>query len=682
MGETSDPTVLIVAAVLALAVLGAAVRGATGGRRPGPLFVLIVGGGISQLYSILLYGFVYGVGSFLEPGETRYSLMVLNSLLVMRPSERIFLWLADGLFWLLLFYVLQAVRLGTWTRRVVAVFLVSVASIFYSVAMTLLHAGLAELGILNLSAYSVPSSMQDQLLRMYSNPGSSMGLITAAIQLWLISAWLKSPSARTEFAAEIRAVGLKGIVMSKFKDQSARLFTASVLFNHGGARNTLLAWLKDENRAIALEPGLDLRLAAQMARFSEHHARKGWWIYFCIFCITALGSLVTIAVLPFGAVVAAVFWYLRHTEERESFAPLFRADRYDPKEVAEHFPAELEAEDLAALPTPDQNFFVYGGFAPFVGAGHDIGGWSVVIALDKPKAGFGPASSIKPFAIPEVYGAIDAGLEDLNVRGVEKMDSFFAHGTDVRGEQTLLPNIHGRPVRLLNGELAARYKYADDEKVRHYRCYRIQDWGGELALSYYIRCSSRGNTLFVETKRFVLTPLNSSFHTIDRMVPMEFREKLASGIGAIIAGPLQAAVSPFWAFGEISRIVREAIWFDEARQRREMVERNPLFNYGAETSLRQSVSSGAYGHYFQKMDGDLYNKLFEHEVLDSLVEFLDAHGIDTSDLKERQTTILNNGVMVQGGDIKAESLAVGAGAQAMKKVRNLVAAPAAAKAGD
>jgi hypothetical protein len=56
------------------------------------------------------------------------------------------------------------------------------------------------------------------------------------------------------------------------------------------------------------------------------------------------------------------------------------------------------------------------------------------------------------------------------------------------------------------------------------------------------------------------------------------------------------------------------------------------------------MSSGSFGHYFQKMDGDLHNKLFEHEVLDSLIEFLDEHGIDTGNLKERQTTILNTGV--------------------------------------
>jgi len=128
--------------------------------------------------------------------------------------------------------------------------------------------------------------------------------------------------------------------------------------------------------------------------------------------------------------------------------------------------------------------------------------------------------------------------------------------------------------------------------------------------------------------------------------------------------------SPFWAFAEVTRILREKFGIGEEGNRRKAIEKNPLFNYGAVTSLRQALSSGDYGHYFQKMDGDLYNKLFEHEVLDSLVEFLDAHGIDTSDLKERQNTILNNGVIVHGGDVKAESLAVGAGSHAVKKVQS------------
>jgi hypothetical protein len=279
-----------------------------------------------------------------------------------------------------------------------------------------------------------------------------------------------------------------------------------------------------------------------------------------------------------------------------------------------------------------------------------------------------------------VYAAIDSGLDHLSISGIERKDCFFASGTDVRGNPDLLPDIFGRPVQHLDEAVAARYMYVDDEKVRHYRCYRILDWGGEIALSYYLRCSRRGNSLFVETKRFILTPLADSYRAVDRMVPMELGEVIATVVSSAIAGPVLVVVSPLWAFFEISRIVNEAFSLGD-RQKRELIEKNPLFNYGAVTSLRQALSSGAYGHYFQSMDADLYNKLFEREVLDSLVEFLDGNGIDTSDLKERQTTILNTGVMVQGGDVNTDSLAVGAGARAIKKVQGALAARAGGAGG-
>jgi hypothetical protein len=48
------------------------------------------------------------------------------------------------------------------------------------------------------------------------------------------------------------------------------------------------------------------------------------------------------------------------------------------------------------------------------------------------------------------------------------------------------------------------------------------------------------------------------------------------------------------------------------------------------------------------------------------VTFLDEHDIDTSEIRERRALILNSGIIVQGGDVTAESLAVGAGATAVK----------------
>jgi hypothetical protein len=443
----------------------------------------------------------------------------------------------------------------------------------------------------------------------------------------------------------------------------------------------LLNWLKNDYRAVALELGVDLRLAAQIARFAEKRSRRNWWIYFGIFCASLLGWFVFPVACIVGGIAGAIFWFIQHMEEHEKFAPLFLPESFAPKILEERFHAELGASDLSSLPPRDQNFFVYADFVPFVGAGQDLGGWSVVIALDKPSTHFGSASTIQPFEVRDVYAAIDAGLESLGVDEVQKMDCYFARGTDVRGDPGFLPDIFGRPVGHLSDEVAAKYKYADDAKVRYYRSYRIVDWGGELALSYYIRCARRGKTLFVETKRFILTPLAPAYRVVDKVIPMSAKEKIGSMLAGLVAGPLFVAVSPLWALSACTHAVSEIVGSEERNQRK-LIERSPLFNYGAANSLRQSLSSGAYGHYFQKMDGDLYNKLFEHEALDSLVEFLDAHGIDSCDLKERQSTILNNGVMVQGGNVNAESLAVGTAAKAIKKVQGAFAATSAGKGGE
>ncbi len=52
--------------------------------------------------------------------------------------------------------------------------------------------------------------------------------------------------------------------------------------------------------------------------------------------------------------------------------------------------------------------------------------------------------------------------------------------------------------------------------------------------------------------------------------------------------------------------------------------------------------------------------MLERSILDSTIDFLEAKNVDTSDLKERKTTILNSGVIVSGGSIEAKSPGGGA----------------------
>ena len=58
-------------------------------------------------------------------------------------------------------------------------------------------------------------------------------------------------------------------------------------------------------------------------------------------------------------------------------------------------------------------------------------------------------------------------------------------------------------------------------------------------------------------------------------------------------------------------------------------------------------------------------KIVEDNVFQAMVDFLDEHGIDTSRLVERQTTIQNNGVFVSGNaTVNATNIAAGKKAEA------------------
>jgi hypothetical protein len=94
------------------------------------------------------------------------------------------------------------------------------------------------------------------------------------------------------------------------------------------------------------------------------------------------------------------------------------------------------------------------------------------------------------------------------------------------------------------------------------------------------------------------------------------------------------------------------------------MKRNPRFNFGAVTSIRELGMENYYRVYFQQLDKERHVKTIEQCTIDAIVEFLETHNIDTSDIRDRRSAILNNGVIVAGGDLHAENMAVGSGAKA------------------
>jgi hypothetical protein len=80
--------------------------------------------------------------------------------------------------------------------------------------------------------------------------------------------------------------------------------------------------------------------------------------------------------------------------------------------------------------------------------------------------------------------------------------------------------------------------------------------------------------------------------------------------------------------------------------------------------VRELAQARHYRRYFQQIDRDLNVKFLDRQLLDTIVDFLDAHNVDVSQFLEQRQMILNNGLLVSGGEFKAGSVAVGEQARA------------------
>jgi hypothetical protein len=181
--------------------------------------------------------------------------------------------------------------------------------------------------------------------------------------------------------------------------------------------------------------------------------------------------------------------------------------------------------------------------------------------------------------------------------------------------------------------------------------------GGELVLSIFLRFSLIEHSLFAEASYFLLPPVEDALHEVDELhTRPTWSDRGHLALEALVLAPFALALAPFRVIDVAAGPVRRRL---KRRGVRKEVRRNAAFNHGARTTVRQSAQSQNYRQYFQKLDRELFVKVIERELFDSIVAFLDEHDIDTAELKQRETTVLNNGVIVSGGTIQAESMAVG-----------------------
>jgi hypothetical protein len=472
-----------------------------------------------------------------------------------------------------------------------------------------------------------------------------------------------------------------------------RLLCASVILVGKTFRKTLIEHFEQKYAATAPEIGLDTRQLMQVVTYVENWDKKrdnirrqyGWW-FLALAVILALVWIVTrsTALTLIVLFVVGGFIQWRQISEQEAYKTetlleYFKQRNYNPDKINEVFgniPIERDVE--SGLPGPDQNVVVYSGFLPFIGAGINLDRWSFATNITYGKENpLGEALTPTSFEVNELYDAVQERLNQLQFPGVRFQDMLYVNGLDIRENSTILPNKYGRPVQNLSNEVLQSFISNNDSLIRHYKWIHIHYAQDELILSFFLRFSLRGNNLFTEVSRFLLTPPADAYCELDNRRNTDeeegswFWRMVGKGIRAGLGAPFSLIGGVFLPLELLSE------WSSRRNEKRlkekreeEMIEEiddNPRYDWGVATSIRHMVSSERYQHYFQLLDKEMYNRVIERTILDGIVDFLSDHNISTADLKERRTNILNNGVIVQGGNIETQALAVGQGAQATQQ---------------
>jgi hypothetical protein len=412
--------------------------------------------------------------------------------------------------------------------------------------------------------------------------------------------------------------------------------------------------------------GLEVVLQAMWVIVGYHlfsrfrHRRLLGPVFAVFFVLTMLGLAyfggiaVVASFLLAWATVAYDFWSATY----EVVTKRLNSRRFDPAEAPPVTDPELKRRADEIVRRNAGNLTVYSGFPPFTSCGVDVGGWSFVVDLRKGREVMGQRREPQPLETLEVYAGVEHGLEELGMSNLTIEDRVFVNGIDIRDDRDLLPSPITRPSSHVPDAELRQLMSAPTHRVRHYTCIRVTDWRGQLVLSLYLRVAVANGRLFCELSAVLLLPLKRDLHRSDGILPeREFGDVVRLAWRSLVLTPVLWFRSPSAVLRPLRRQRGRAKLLKH-------VKSNAFFDYGAPETALDRARSSDYTRYFQVLDKQMYVKVLERTILDSIVDVLQRHNIDPGELVERRDTIINYGIMA--GAFHAGDVAVGEGAKIVK----------------
>lgn len=424
---------------------------------------------------------------------------------------------------------------------------------------------------------------------------------------------------------------------------------------HDGAINhqTIIDRYKDVHKASTIELGIDEeKIYEEAKKVKKRKKIMGLLMIIpAIFIITALTNYKTYHRIDndiFTAVLVSLLFIA---------IALFIEQIYVNSYIKKLSTADVETES-----NNKQNAIISGGYSPFTGYGNDLNSWSFTLNIKKSDQF--ENNTPQNINIKELLDYISTRVK-RNINNIEISDKIFVNGKDIRKNKIFMKNITSKPNVHVSADIINENIEKKDKDIRHYRVLTMPMWNGQMYLSVFLRFTLTGKQLFVESRFFLLYPLKDKLMLLDNAFSKSgFSYYFSLAFISLFKSLYSWVYGPLLLLEFVSKI-HIAIFGDPENK---LKRKNETYNYGDINSLRESWSTNKYQRYFQMLDKDQNYKIVQHIIINSLVDYLKSKGISTEDIKERQTTIFNSGMIITGGTVQTNQMAVGIGAMLKNKI--------------
>lgn len=302
------------------------------------------------------------------------------------------------------------------------------------------------------------------------------------------------------------------------------------------------------------------------------------------------------------------------------------------------------------VPSVEQNICIFSDKKPFIGSGIISKIFSFVLPIDKAKKSMINESSIIDFSENEIYNSIQESLS----KNSNTFQKLYINGTLVNNDNNLLSAID---TGKLEKKIWQEYSKKNNNIIRRYICISNISESEEVQTNFFIRFVKQDTNLFVELTSTLLLPVSSKYRIIEQLSQkISFIRFVIILQTSMMSSIINIFKSLSYGFNFIFSL-NERIF--EKNRIKTQIEENPFFDYGEKSTLREDISDVSLNTFYNLMDEQQLSKQIEKSFFIHLVKFLDSKNIDTFELTQQETTIINHGLIMSGGEFKAENMALG-----------------------